>query len=80
MQLVRVILVILLVVFAAVLSTPKGRLPLAIRGLAKLLRKEQNPTLNTHSSSLNTREVAVPAWKKTFAFLLVIIAALLSVL
>lgn len=78
MQLVRVILVILLVVFAAALSTPKGRLPLAIRGLARILKKETNPTLNTHNSSLNTREAPVPVWKKTLAFILVIIAALLS--
>lgn len=73
MQLVRVILVILLVVFAAVLSTPKGRLPLAIRGLAKILRRDGKNAV--------TNEVKeVPIWKKTLAFLLVIIAALLSVL
>lgn len=73
MQLVRVILVILLVVFAAVLSTPKGRLPLAIRGLAKILRRD--------GKNAATNEVKeVPIWKKTLAFVLVIIAALLSMI
>lgn len=73
MQLVRVILVILLVVFAAVLSTPKGRLPLAIRGLAKILRRD--------GKNAATNEVKeVPIWKKTLAFVLVIIAAFLSMI
>lgn len=80
MQLTRVIIVILLVVSAAVLLTPKGRLPLAIRGLAKMLKKEQNPTLNTPGSTLNTRGAVVPTWKKTFAFILVLLAALLAMI
>lgn len=79
MQLVRVILVILLVVFAAVLSTPKGRLPLAIRGLAKILNKDTSQTSRTSRTS-QTSGLPVPAWKKTLAFVLVIIAALLSMI
>lgn len=80
MQLVRVILVILLVVAAAVLSTPKGRLPLAVRGLAKILRKDQNPSLNSSDSTRNTHEATVPAWKRTLAFVLVLIAACLAMI
>lgn len=75
MQLVRVILVILLVVTAAVLSTPKGRLPLAVRGLAKILRKDASQSGLTRRSS---QAEPVPAWKKFLAFILVILAALLS--
>lgn len=71
MQLVRVILVILLVVTAAVLSTPKGRLPLAVRGLAKILRRDGQETAPNEVKP-------VPAWKKFLAFILVILAALLS--
>lgn len=75
MQLVRVILVILLVVAAAVLSTPKGRLPLAVRGLAKILRKDASQSGLTRRSS---QAEPVPAGKKFLAFILVILAALLS--
>lgn len=78
-ELIAMVIVMALIVSAAVLSTPKGRLPLAIRGLAKLLKKEQNPTLNTHNSALNTREAPVPTWRKVLAFILVIIALLLAI-
>lgn len=39
MQFLRVVVVIALVVWAAVLATPKGRTPLALRGIQKLLRR-----------------------------------------
>lgn len=71
MQLVRVILVIFLVVTAAVLSTPKGRLPLAVRGLAKILRRDGQKAAPNEVKP-------VPTWKKFLAFILVILAALLS--
>ena len=39
-EIVRIVVVIALVVFAAALATPKGRLPLALRGLMKIMRKD----------------------------------------
>lgn len=66
--LARVITVIVLVVSAAVLTTPPNEIPLALRGLAKLLGREQPK-----------REVVpVPVWKKLLAFALVIIAFILA--
>lgn len=66
--LLRVITVIVLVVGAAVLTTPPNKLPLALRGLAKLLGHEQPK-----------REVKpVPAWKKLCAFVMVIVAFFLA--
>ena len=69
MNLVRVIVVILLVVVAAVLATPQGRLPLAVRGLAKVLG---------HKSDNGGKGEKVPIWKKFLAFLLVILAFIIA--
>lgn len=69
-ELVRVIVVIAMVVYAALLATPPGRLPLALRGLAKMLGK---------SAVLpNTPVTGVSKLKKFFAFLLVIIAFIIA--
>lgn len=66
--LLRVITVIVLVVSAAVLTTPPNKVPLALRGLAKLLGRERPQ-----------REVVpVPTWKKLLAFVLVIVAFILA--
>lgn len=66
--LVRVVIVIGLVVFAAVLATPKNKIPLALRGLARILGRPQP----------SGAEIAVPFWKKLVAFLLVIVAFILA--
>ena len=67
LQIVKVATVILLVVFAAILATPPGRLPLAVRGLAKIFRRDRGID--------STAETAAPVWKRLLAFLLVLVAA-----
>ena len=67
LQIVRLVVVMALVCVAAALATPKGRLPLALRGVAKLFH-------------LTSDEQRVPVWKRLVAFLLVIAALLLAIL
>jgi len=70
--LIQMIVVIALVVVAAALATPKGRLPLALRGLMKIMRKDragQPPTPGT-----------VPVWKRLLALVLVLIAFALALI
>ena len=66
-QLARICLVIALVCVAAALATPKGRLPLALRGVAKLFR-------------ICGEEQTVPTWKRLLAFVLVLLAILLALI
>ena len=66
-QIVRLVAVLALVCAAAVLATPGGRLPLALRGMAKLFR-------------VQGEERAVPVWKRLLAFLLVVLAVALALI
>jgi len=75
LELLRVIAVIAVVVVAAALATPKGRLPLALRGVAKILRRD-----GTCRTSGTGRTEAVPGWKRLLAFALVLLAVLLAVI
>ena len=75
-QLARICLVIALVCIAAVLATPKGRLPLALRGLAKLMGKDGILTFE-HSEHSN---IQVSLARRLLAFLLVILAILLALI
>lgn len=68
----KVIAVIALLVLAAMLATPKGRLPLALRGINKLLRRD--------GASANQSSVAAPTWKRLIAFILVVLAAILAMI
>jgi len=70
-ELVRMILVIALVIAAAALATPKGRLPLALRGLMKIMRKDTG-------REVTARTDGVPTWKRLIAFVLVILAFFLA--
>ena len=64
-ELMRVIAVVAMLIAAAALATPKGKLPLALAGLAKLLNRERR-----HPS-----EVEPPAaWKRFLALVLVLAA------
>ena len=67
LQIVRIIAVIALVCVAGALVTPKGRLPLAFRGVAKLFK-------------ISSEEQKVPGWKKLVAFILVLGAIALAVI
>ena len=80
--LVQVIVVIALVVVAAALATPKNKVPLALRGLMKILKKDRTGralTPSTETGSDAGREGMpgtgdVPAWKRLLAFILVLVA------
>ena len=67
LQAARLVAVLALVCVAAALATPKGRLPLALRGIAKLFR-------------ISCEEQTVPAWKRLLAFVLVLLAILLALI
>jgi len=67
-QILRVAAVIALLGVAAAISTPKGRLPLALRGIFKTLGK----------SVPDAKGGAVPLWKRLVAFLLVLAAVALA--
>jgi hypothetical protein len=65
-------LLMALIGIASAICTPKDRLPLALRGLKKLLGKESGASSDSDAQP-------VPAWKKTIAFLLVLAAAALAI-
>jgi len=71
LQIVRICLVIALVVVAAILSTPRGRVPLALRGVLRILRKDR-------ALAPPPSPEPVPGWKKLLAFVLVILAFILA--
>ena len=66
-QLLRVAAVVALVCAAAALAAPPGRIPPALRGLARLFRVKAEAG------------GTVPAWKKAVAFALVLVAFALCV-
>ena len=74
-QILRMVVVIGLVCFAAALATPPGRLPLALRGLQKILRKDAGQTWSGRGDASSPR--ASPA-RRLAAFLLVLLAAVLA--
>ena len=65
-QCLRVAAVVAMLGAAAALATPPGRLPLALRGLARLLRARPAE-----------KEGGVPAWRRALALALVLAAAAL---
>ena len=73
-QIFRIVAVIALVCVAAALATPKGRLPLALRGLARLLRQDAASA----ASAPRGADQPVPLVKRLLAFVLVLLAILLA--
>ena len=73
-QLVRVIAVVSLLIVAAALATPKGKLPLALRGVYRIMRRDAG--LNEDAPG----DVRTPVWKRLLAFALVLFAAALALL
>jgi hypothetical protein len=67
LQIIRLVAVIALLCAAAALATPPGRLPLALRGLAKIMGRNQ-PSQTGRVSTL----------RKVAALILVLAAVLLS--
>ena len=70
-ELFRVVAVIGLVVVAAALATPPGKLPLALRGIRRMLRRDLG-------ESEMPAEAKAPVWRRALAFLLVLLAAAMA--
>ena len=73
-EIVRIVAVIALVCVAAAISTPKGRMPLALRGVMKVMRRDG--TLPAHGAPPAGGKV--PPVKRLLAFALVLAAVLLA--
>lgn len=71
LEILRIVAVMALVCVAAALATPKGRLPLALRGLAKLLRQDA-------ATATPAAPAPVSAARRLLAFVLVLLAILLA--
>ena len=69
----RIVAVIACLCVAAAIATPKGRVPLALRGMLKMLRKDLG------TSAPEERVQGVSARRRVVAFLLVLLAVLLGV-
>jgi hypothetical protein len=67
----RVIVVIALLIVAACLATPPGRVPLALRGIKRILNRDSGVAEDTGASAASLR-------RRFFAFLLVLSAAALA--
>ena len=71
-ELVIVILIIALLGAAAALATPPGRLPLALRGVYRIMRKDRGESAAPPAAG------PAPLWRRILAFFLVVLAALLA--
>ena len=71
----KIVLVIALLGAAAVVATPKGRLPLALRGVKKMVREDRGETGPDRSA----KGEPVSAGRKLLAFILVIAAVVAAV-
>ena len=67
LQVARLVAVVALLCVAAAIATPKGRLPLALRGVARII-------------GVRGEEQQIPGWKKTLAFALVVLAVILALI
>ena len=71
----RFVVVIAILGIAAVLATEKGKLPLALRGMKRVLQKDAG----VQTSSSSQTRAGVPLWKRLLAFALVVLAFLIAV-
>jgi len=71
LQILRLLLVMALVCVAAALATPKGRLPLALRGVCRMMKRDRG-------ESAAIPEAKAPTWKRLLAFVLVLLALALA--
>ena len=69
LQIVRLAAVLVLLVAAALVATPKGRVPLALRGIMRTMRRDGAIPGGAHC------EGRVAASRKALAFVLLAIAA-----
>ena len=70
-DLIIVVLIIALLGAAAALATPPGRIPLALRGVYRVLKKDRGECAAPPNSG------PAPLWRRILAFILVLIAAAL---
>lgn len=70
-QIARVALVVVLLAAAAAVATPRGRLPLALRGVLRVMRRDGAVP------GEEPKAVRVSAVRRAFAFLLVLAAVAL---
>lgn len=73
-EIVRIVGVLALVAVAAVLLTPKGRVPLALRGLSRMLGKDANKSIS------GACEREVPFRRRFLGMLLIAFAFALAVI
>ena len=73
-EILRVAGVIALLGAAAALATPKGRLPLALRGVYRILKRDRGETPSVPAA------VQAPLWRRLLAFIFVLAAVLTALL
>ena len=71
----KIVLVVALLGVAAALATPKGRLPLALRGLKRILDRDRNRSADDGCGGSGPS-----ATRRFVAFVLVVLAVLVVVL
>ena len=71
-DLIIVVLIIARLGAAAALATPPGRIPLALRGVYRILKKDRGECAAPPNSG------PAPLWRRILAFLLVVFAALIA--
>ena len=72
LQIARVVAVIALLCFASALAAPPNRLPLALRGLRRILRKDMG--------AVGDVEEKASPMRRAIAFLLVLVAVALTLI
>ena len=82
LQMARLVAVVALLCVAAAIATPKGRLPLALRGLAKMLGSSGVPGSRGPEvkQPFNPGTLQPSAGKRFLAFALVILAIILALI
>ena len=78
LQIARLVAVVALLCAAAAVATPKGRLPLALRGLAKMLARDRRQAQSTAVDGCRLQSVS--GGKRAFAFALVLLAVILALI
>ena len=73
---IRIFAVVALLGVAAAVATPRGRLPLALRGLEKIVREDRGGTAVDPAA----RDETVSSGRKALAFLLVLAAIAVVIL